>query len=177
MKLTPVMQRYIVHWGEMGSRWGMNRSVAQIHALLYLSPEPLNAEDIATTLSIARSNVSTSLRELEGWGIVRAVHLLGDRREHYQTMNDVWEMARVILAERKRREIDPTVGVLRECVVEAEKGGKAEAGKGERLKAMLEFVEMVTSLYTQMSSLPTGALQGLLATQGKLRSLFGSKHG
>jgi DNA-binding transcriptional regulator GbsR (MarR family) len=175
--LDPITEKFILHWGEMGTRWGVNRTVAQIHALLYLSPEPLNAEEIATTLSIARSNVSTSLRELEGWGIVKAVHILGDRREHYQTMKDVWEMARVILAERKRREIDPTLGLLRECVADAEKGGKAEADKRERLKAMLEFVEMVTSLYTQMSSLPTGAIQGLLATQGKLRSLFGRQQG
>jgi DNA-binding transcriptional regulator GbsR (MarR family) len=175
--LDPMSEKFVLHWGEMGTRWGVNRTVAQIHALLYLSPEPLNAEDIASTLSIARSNVSTSLRELEGWGIVKAVHILGDRREHYQTMKDVWEMARVILAERKRREIDPTLGVLRECVAAAEKGGKGEAQKRQRLKAMLEFVEMVTSLYTQMSSLPTGAIQGLLSAQGKLRSLFSRQEG
>jgi len=178
--LDPITEKFVLHWGEMGTRWGVNRTVAQIHALLYLSPQPLNAEDIAKTLSIARSNVSTSLRELESWGIVKAVHLLGDRREHYQAMKDVWEMARVILDERKRREIDPTVAVLRECLKEAT--GKDTAEMRERIAAMLEFVEMVTSLYTQASRLPAGALRGLLSAQGKLRKVLGggksgSSHG
>src|SRR5208282_459705 len=154
--LDPVTEKFVLHWGEMGTRWGVNRTVAQIHALLYLSPEPLNAEEIASTLSIARSNVSTSLRELESWGIVRAIHLLGDRREHYQAMKDVWEMARVILDERRRREIDPTVNVLRECVRDVNGKGPSETEMRERLKAMLEFVEMLTSLYAQISRLPTG---------------------
>ena len=172
-RLDPITEKFVLHWGEMGTRWGVNRTVAQIHALLYLSPAPLNAEDIATTLSIARSNVSTSLRELESWGIVKAVHLLGDRREHYQAMKDVWEMARVILDERKRREIDPTVAVLRECLAEAAGKGTGEAELRERLAAMLEFVEMVTSLYTQTSRLPAGTLRGLLSAQGKVRKLLG----
>ena len=171
--LSPVTEKFILHWGEMGTRWGVNRTVAQIHALLYLSSEPLNAEEIAKTLSIARSNVSTSLRELESWGIVKAVHLLGDRREHYQATKDVWEMARVILDERKRREIDPTVSVLRECLHELEGKGSADTEMRARLKAMLEFVEMLTSLYSQMSSLPTGALRALLSAEGKVRRLLG----
>src|ERR1700687_2822457 len=110
--LTGVQKQYILHWGEMGTRWGINRTVAQIHALLYLSPRALPAEEIAETLSVARSNVSTSIRELEGWGIVRAVHVLGDRREHYESMKDVWEMFRLVIEQRKRREGDPTRGVL-----------------------------------------------------------------
>ena len=170
--LDPITEKFILHWGEMGTRWGVNRTVAQIHALLYLSPEPLNAEDIAGTLSIARSNVSTSLRELESWGIVRAIHLLGDRREHYQATKDVWEMARVILDERKRREIDPTVTVLRECLRESE--GKGSEMR-ERLKAMLEFVEMLTSLYAQMSRLPTGTVRRLLSAQGQVRKLLSGR--
>lgn len=170
--LDPITEKFVLHWGEMGTRWGVNRTVAQIHALLYLSPQPLNAEDIAKTLSIARSNVSTSLRELESWGIVRAIHLLGDRREHYQAMKDVWEMARVILDERKRREIDPTVKVLRECLRDVNGKGPTEAEMRERLKAMLEFVEMLTSLYAQMSRLPTGTIHGLLSAEGKVRRLL-----
>src|SRR5262245_1872067 len=102
--LTAVQQRFILHWGEMGTRWGINRTVAQIHALLFLSPRPLNAEEIATTLGVARSNVSTSLRELQGWGIVRVAHLLGDRRDHFESMKDVWEMFRLIVDERRKRE-------------------------------------------------------------------------
>ena len=107
----------------MGTRWGINRTVAQIHALLYLSPTPLAAEEIAETLSVARSNVSTSIRELEGWGIVRAVHVLGDRREHYESMTDVGEMFRLIVEQRKRREVDPTMQLLRQCLEQLEGGG------------------------------------------------------
>src|SRR3979409_449154 len=100
----------------MGTRWGINRTVAQIHALLYLSPAPLHAEDIARLLSVARSNVSASLRELQGWGIVRVSHVLGDRRDHFESLAEVWEMFRIIVDERKRREIDPVHAMLRECV-------------------------------------------------------------
>src|SRR5687767_4428289 len=121
--LTPIQTRFILHWGEMGTRWGVNRTVAQIHALLFISPKPLHAEDIAETLSVARSNVSTSLKELQGWGIVRVVHVMGDRRDHFESIKDVWELYQVIIAERKRREIDPTLALLRECVAESEKPG------------------------------------------------------
>src|SRR5947207_9508851 len=108
-KLSPVQQQFILHWGEMGTRWGINRTVAQIHALLFLSPRPLNAEEIAETLGVARSNVSTSLKELQGWGIVRIAHVMGDRRDHFESMMDVWEMFRVVLDERKKREREPTL--------------------------------------------------------------------
>jgi DNA-binding transcriptional regulator GbsR (MarR family) len=107
--LTDIQRQYILHWGEMGTRWGINRTVAQIHALLFLSPRPLAADEIAKTLNVARSNVSTSIRELEGWGIVRPVHVLGERREHYESLQDVWEMFRIIVEQRKRREVDPTL--------------------------------------------------------------------
>src|SRR3954454_17708138 len=123
MELTPISQRFILHWGEMGARWGINRTVAQIHALLFLSPKPLDAEEIATTLSVARSNVSNSLRELQSWGIVRVAHVMGDRRDHFESMKDVWEMFRLILDERKKRECDPTLALLRESVATAKKGG------------------------------------------------------
>src|ERR1700675_2676461 len=118
-KLTPVQQKFILHWGEMGTRWGINRTVAQMHALLYISPQPLNADDIVEALRVARSNVSNSLKELQGWGIVKLVHVLGDKRDHFESMKDVWEMFRVVLDERKRREIDPTMSMLRACIAEA----------------------------------------------------------
>src|SRR5258708_11965684 len=111
--LTGVQKQYILHWGEMGTRWGINRTVAQIHALLYLSPTALPAEQIAETLSVARSNVSTSIRELETWGIVRAVHVLGDRRAHYESLKDVWEIVRLVIERRKRRGSDTTPPKLR----------------------------------------------------------------
>ena len=118
-----MQQRLILHWGEMGTRWGINRTVAQIHALLFLSPTPLHAEEIAATLGVARSNVSNSLRELQGWGIVRVTHLLGDRRDHFESLKDVWEMFRIIVDERKKREADPTLAMLREAVAEAKRPG------------------------------------------------------
>src|SRR5579872_1271436 len=130
--LTPVQQKFVLHWGEMGTRWGINRTVAQIHALLFISSRPLNAEEIVETLEVARSNVSTSLKELQGWGIVRMVHVMDDKRDHFESMKDVWEMFRVVLDERKRREIDPTLAMLRECIAEAEHS-KSDAHSVERL--------------------------------------------
>ena len=171
-QLSPVAQKFILHWGEMGTRWGVNRTVAQVHALLYLSPEPLNAEEISKALSVARSNVSTSLRELESWGIIKAVHRLGDRREHYESMKDVWEMARVICDERKRREIDPTLAMLRECVEELDKMKPGEPALRQRALDMLTFVEALTSLYEEMHRLPTGAIRSLLKMRGKIRKLL-----
>ena len=138
--LTPVAQKFILHWGEMGTKWGINRTVAQVHALLFLSPHPVPADEISTTLSVARSNVSTSLRELQGWGIVRVVHVLGDRRDHFETTKDVWEIFRTVSEERKRREIDPTLRVLTECVQELKGGPQGEAYTRERLETMLDFL-------------------------------------
>ena len=139
------MQKFILHWGEMGTKWGINRSVAQIHALLYVAGRPMPADVITEVLSIARSNVSSSLKELQGWGIVRNTHLLGDRREHFEALADVWETFRLILQERKRREADPTLRVLRECVDEASQVKKPAADDTlarERLAKMLEFFEL-----------------------------------
>lgn len=174
-ELTALQKQYILHWGEMGTRWGVNRTVAQVHALLYASPRPLNAEEIAQTLAVARSNVSTSLRELESWGIVKPVHLLGDRREHYMSMTDIWEMARVILNERKRREIDPTLITLRECVEELKAAGSAESVTRDRLLEMLDFLDTLTSLYEEIHRMPTGALRGLLKVRGKVKRLLRAK--
>src|SRR6186713_485268 len=120
-ELSAVQRKFILHWGEMGTRWGVNRTVAQVHALLYVSPQPLNADDIVEALAVARSNVSTSLKELQGWGIVKLVHVLGDKRDHFESMKDVWDMFRVVLDERKRREIDPTIAMLEECIADTGK--------------------------------------------------------
>src|SRR5215468_9080565 len=116
MRLTPAMSKYVVHWGEMGARWSVNRSVAQIHALLYLADRPLAADEIAETLTIARSNVSTSIKELQGWELIRLVHIAGDRRDHFEAKQDPWDMLMTIVEGRKRREIDPTLAILDDCV-------------------------------------------------------------
>ncbi|HEX4485666.1 MAG TPA: MarR family transcriptional regulator [Terriglobales bacterium] len=174
-KLSNVQQQYILHWGEMGTRWGINRTVAQIHALLYLSPKPLTAEEIAETLTVARSNVSTSIRELEGWGIVRAVHVLGDRREHYESMKDVWEMFRLIVEQRKRREVDPTIQLLRQCLEQLENGG--DTYTRERLQAMAEFFETGLSAYDEVRQVSPQGLRRLVKVRGNIRKLLGTKAG
>jgi len=172
MYLSPVVQKFILHWGEMGTRWGVNRTVAQIHALLYLSPQPLHAEEIAETLAVARSNVSTSLRELQAWGLVKVVHLLGDRRDHFQAMSDVWEMFQVILEGRKRREVDPTLAVLRECVAEGQESGQLDPQARARLLEMLGFFEMTTSWYEQMRRMPRSTLARFVKMGSKVAKLL-----
>ena len=118
MSLSPITEKFVLHWGEMGSRWGVNRTVAQIHALLFVLGKPLTAEDISDTLGVARSNVSTSLRELANWNLVRTTHIMGDRRDFFETSSDVWELMRIIVRERKLREFDPTVAMLTETVAD-----------------------------------------------------------
>ena len=170
--LSPVAEKFILHWGEMGTRWGINRTVAQIHPLLYLAPKPLAAEEIAETLGVARSNVSTSLRELQNWGIVRVTHALGDRRDHFESMKDVWEMFRVILDERKKRETDPTLHLVRACVAEAKKGA-GDAYERERLGDMLSFLEDMTRWYEQTRSMPLPVVKKFVKLGDKVARLLG----
>ena len=171
--LTPLQQKFILHWGEMGARWGINRTVAQVHALLFLSPRPLNAEEIVNALGVARSNVSTSLRDLQSWGIVKVVHLLGDRRDYFESMKDVWEMFRIIVEERKKREADPVLTMLREAVVEAKKPGAADAYTRERLGDMLQFFELMAAWVEQTRRLPTPAVLRMAKAGDKIARMFG----
>ena len=168
-ELSQTKKQFILHWGEMGNRWGINRTVAQIHALLHVSPTPLTAEEIAETLSVARSNVSTSLRELQGWGLVRAVHVLGDRRQHFDSIKDVWEMFKIILEQRKRREVDPTLDLLKSCIAEL---GPNDKYTRERLRELYEFFAEIDALYTEMRGVPIPALRGAIRARGKFRKLF-----
>ena len=172
--LTPIQQKFILHWGEMGTRWGINRTVAQIHALLFLSPRPLHAEEIAATLGVARSNVSTSLRELQAWGIVRVTHLLGDRRDHFESMKDIWDMFRMIVDERRKREADPTLTMLRDAMNEAKKPGAADAYTRERLGDMLQFFELVNGWCEQLGRLPTPAVVRMVKMSDKIAKLAGT---
>jgi DNA-binding transcriptional regulator GbsR (MarR family) len=165
--LSPVTQKFILHWGEMGARWGLSRSVAQIHALLYLSERPLHAEEIADTLSVARSNVSTSLKELQAWGLIKVTHVLGDRRDHFESIQDITNLFRVIMEERKRREIDPTLAMLRECAAEAD--AKTGAFARERIKSTLELLELVTRWYDEVKQLPYPLVLGLLRMGSKVQ--------
>ncbi len=160
--LPPAVQRFVLHWGEMGAVWGVNRSIGQIHALLYLSSRPLTAEDIADTLALARSNVSNSLKELLQWNLIRRVQMLGDRRDFFEAEADLWEMVTRIADGRKTRELDPTTAMLRTCLAEAEADRFIDPRAKERIAAMLGFVEMIDKWATDMRRIPRAKLALLM---------------
>jgi len=172
-KLPAAVDRFILHWGDMGSQWGVNRSVSQIHALLYLSERPLTAEEIASTLGLARSNVSNSIRELMTRDLIRRVPVKGDRREHFEAETDLWEIAMRIAAVRKEREIDPAVDTLRSCVAAAERDAKLNPVAGKRLKDMLAFVESMDRWYAQMLTVPKPKLAALVRLGTRIVGLIG----
>lgn len=172
--LPPFARHFILHWGEMGTKWGINRTVAQIHALLFLSERPLHAEEICEQLGVARSNVSNSLRELQNWGIVKVVHLPADRRDHFESIQDVYELFRVIAAERKKREVDPTLVRLRACAKEA--GGTkdpSQAHAKRQLEELLGFFELVSDFYEKMDRLPTKSAVSAIRMGDKIAKTIG----
>jgi DNA-binding transcriptional regulator GbsR (MarR family) len=171
MKLTPLMERYILHWGEMGTRWGVNRTVSQIHALLYLSPRPLPADEIAETLVVARSNVSTSLKELQSWGLVTIAHVMGDRRDHFTIKGDTWTMLTTIMEERKRRELEPTLTLLRQCVIESADDKETPAEVKARIEQMLTFIATLTEWFDQVKTLPKSTLVALMKMGAKIAQI------
>ena len=171
----PDARAFILHWGEMGTQWGVNRSVAQIHALLYLSADPITAETISESLGLARSNVSTAMRELQGYGIVRRVHVEGDRRDHFVAETDLWDMLRRIVAERKRREVDPTVTMLAELADRLSKDPTAPALLRERVARMHEFISTLGNWYEQVRGLPKSTLVTLMKLGSKVASFIPSK--
>ena len=171
--LSPVTQKFVLHWGEMGARWGINRTMAQIHALLFISEKPLHAEEICEVLGVARSNVSTSLRELQNWQVVKITHVMGDRRDHFETIKDVFEMFRTIAVERKKRELDPTIGALKECIAEADPGSKEDVYARQRLKDLEAFFEMTNGWFDKVSKMPSGRLRKAMKLGDKVFSLLG----
>lgn len=170
MELTTVTERFILHWGEMGARWGVNRTVAQIHALLYLAERPLAADEIAETLSVARSNVSTSLKELQAWRLVKVVHVMGDRRDHFDTSKDVWELFKLIVAGRKQREIDPTLAVLGEILASTELM-KEPAGTRRRIEETQAFIRTLTDWSDEMLRVEPETLMKVLKLGSRIRGL------
>lgn len=166
MAMTPITERFVLHWGEMGARWGMNRSVAQIHGLLYLSSKPLSADEIMAALGLARSNVSNSLKELQSWDLVRVTHIIGDRRDHFVAEQDPQEIFNRIVEGRKRREIDPTLTLLRDLssVAQDEEPGVVQ----ERIDQMLEFVDVMTRWYDDVKKLPNPTLLKLAKLGSKI---------
>ncbi len=167
MELKPVAQRFILHWGEMGSRWGVNRTVAQIHALLYLAGRPMDAEEIQETLGVARSNVSNSLKELLSWRLVRVVHRMGDRRDHFETSTDVWELFKLIVEGRRQREIDPTVAVLNECLSNPALKDEDD-GTQARIRDTLQFIETMNTWVDEMLRLQPDTLMKTLGVGAKI---------
>src|SRR5262249_49720663 len=165
-----VGQRFVLHWGEMGARWGVNRTVSQIHALLFLLGRPMHAEEIADMLQVARSNVSNSLRELQNWNLVRLVHRVGDRRDHFETAKDPWELLRVIVRERKAREFDPTIGVLRGCVADPE-FARQDASVQKRVRETLTLMEALSRWTDEMLNLEVPTLTKLVKLGAKVQAL------
>ena len=170
--LSPAVERFVLKWGDMGSQWGLNRSVSQIHALLYLSDQPLTADDIAGQLSIARSNVSNSLKELLAWKLIRRVPVRGDRRDRYEAEADIWEIVTRIAIGRKAREIDPVLGTLQACMTEAQADRNLSPIVHKRLTEMHTFTTAIDRWFTQMLSLPRGKLKILLKLGARVANLI-----
>ena len=168
----PEVQAFILHWGEMGTNWGVNRSIAQIHALLYLSDRPINAEEISDTLKLARSNVSTALKELQSYGIVRRTHVAGDRRDHFVAETDLWELLMRISAERKRREVDPTIELLARLNAQIEGRKDVPEHIRFRIGRMHEFISTLTNWYDQVRRLPKPTLVTLMKLGAKVARLI-----
>ena len=167
MHLTPAMQNFILHWGEMGAKWGVNRSVAQIHALLHISPDPLTAEEIAETLNLARSNVSTGLKELQGYKLIRASRQLGDRRDHFTSIQDMFDLVEAVVNSRREREITPTIEALQDVVQQAETDATPDHVKA-RMAVTLETMQMFEGWYADMARLPRPVQLMLLKLGGKI---------
>ena len=170
--LSQAAERFVLQWGDMGGQWGVNRSVSQIHALLYLAEKPLTAEDIAETLAMAPSTVSNSLKELQGWGLIRRVPVLGDRRDHFEADTDVWSIAAKIAAGRRERELDPAIAALRACVAEAEGDPKLSAVAAARLRAMLDFTTTMTGWFDQMTNVPRPTLTALIRLGARIAAFL-----
>lgn len=170
MDLSETSRKFILHWGEMGARWGVNRTVAQIHALLYLTGKPLPADEIADTLSVARSNVSTSIRELQAWNLVKLVHVQGDRRDHFETSTDIWELARTIVRERKEREIEPTISMLKQLLDSPELMVDG-AERVRRIHEMQVMLESLSAWSDEMLRLDTDTLSRVLRLGAKIQKL------
>lgn len=171
MELTPVAKRFVLHWGEMGTTWGVNRTVSQIHALLFVTGRPMNAEEITDALGVARSNVSNSLRELQNWKLIKTVHIMGDRRDHFETITDVWQLFRLVVNERKSREFDPTVNFLRECI-DSPDFKSEDKGAQQRIRDTYSLMDVLSTWADQMVDLEPETLMKILKLGAKIQNLI-----
>ncbi|CCJ51433.1 GbsR/MarR family transcriptional regulator [Bordetella parapertussis] len=172
MALSPQTERFVLHFGEMGSRWGVNRTVGQIYALLFLSPKALHADDIAKALGFSRSNVSMGLKELQSWRLVKLMHQVGDRRDYFETPKDVWEIFRILMEEKRKREIDSTLTLLRDTLLERP-ADEAQAYAQQRMHEMLELIELSTGWFDEVQRLPPETLQNLMKLGSKVQKVLG----
>ncbi|HWW68626.1 MAG TPA: GbsR/MarR family transcriptional regulator [Duganella sp.] len=169
--LTPLAQRFIMHFGEMGSRWGINRTVGQIYALLYVSAKPLNADEIAESLSFSRSNVSMGLKELQSWRLVKLLHKPNDRREYFEPPKDIWDIFKALLEERRRREIEPTLSMLRDTLLETP-SNEADRAAQERMREMYNLIELSSSWFDDVQRLSPETLASLMKMGSKVKKLI-----
>jgi len=171
MNLSPAIQAFVLHFGEMGSRWGINRTVGQIYALLYVSPEPLCADDMVDRLGMSRSNVSMGLKELQSWNLVRLMHKPDDRKDYFTTLGDIWQIVRTLVEERKKREVDPTLSVLRELLMQ-NPGLAEEQHAQDKMREMYEMIEMLCGWYDDVRRLETERLIQLLSLGAKVQKIL-----
>jgi DNA-binding transcriptional regulator GbsR (MarR family) len=174
MNLAPLTQKFVLHFGEMGSRWGINRTVGQIYALLYVTPEPLNADQLGESLGFSRSNVSMGLKELQSWGLVRLIHLPNDRREYFQAPEDVWAIFRTLAAERRKREIDPTLSMLRDALMEQPRVAE-DIHAQERMRQMHAFIELMTDWLDDVQKMDSETLASLMKMGAQVQKLLEMK--
>ena len=171
MNLPPLTQHFVMHFGEMGSRWGINRTVGQIYALLYLSSKPLNADDVGEALGFSRSNVSMGLKELQSWNLVRLIHQPNDRREYFQAPEDMWTIFRTLAAERRKREIDPTLSMLRDALMEQPSGAE-DIHAQERMRQMHGFIDLMTHWLDDVLRMDSSTLTSLMKMGSKVKKLL-----
>ena len=169
--LSPLTQRFIVHFGEMGSRWGINRTVGQIYALLYVQGKPLNADEIADCLSFSRSNVSMGLKELQSWRLVKLLHQPGDRREYFEPPKDIWDIFKALLEERRRREVEPTLSMLRDALLENPTTDDDRQAQ-RRMREMYELIELSSSWFDDVQRLSPETLASLMKMGSKVQKLL-----
>lgn len=174
MNLPPLLQTFVLHFGEMGSRWGINRTVGQIYALLYVADRPLNAEDICDTLGFSRSNVSMGLKELDSWNLIRLKHLPNDRRDHFTTPDDIWEIVRTLVEQRRKREIEPTLTMLRDTLLIRPQSPQEQFAQ-DKMREMHDLIDMLTTWYTDMQKMETEKLVQLLTMGSKVFKLYDMK--
>lgn len=172
--MTPLVQTFVSHFGEMGSRWGINRTVGQIYALLFVTERQLNADDIGEQLGISRSNVSIGLKELQSWGLVKLTRLSGDRREYFSSLGDVWQIFRVVAAERRRREVAPTLSVLRESLL-ADVSSAGDQFAQQRMREMHDLVDLANTWFDDLQQLSPESMAQLMKMGSKVQKLLNAK--